>query len=164
MPDPLDPAVQEALQAYIKLMRASRAVLNRVEKLLSPEGLTITQLGVLDAIFHKGPLTHRELGRKVLSSAGNMTDVVDKLEARRLVRRIRDPLDRRRVTVELTVEGRSLISELFPRHALDIARAMDGLTVAELRDLSSLLRRLGHAAAGQGGGLVDHGATDHIDP
>ena len=73
----------------MKLLRAGKAVLARVEPRLAAAGLTPTQLGVLEAILHKGPLTQRELGRKVLTSAGNMTDVVDKLEARGLVRRAR---------------------------------------------------------------------------
>ena len=143
-----DPAVQEAVRAYVKLLRASRAVVLRVEKLLAAHDLTTTQLGVLEAILHKGPLTHRELGRKVLTSAGNMTDVVDKLQGRGLVRRVRDPLDRRLVRVELTEPGLALIRSLFPRHAADISRAMAGLTPAELRQLGDLLRRLGMQAAG----------------
>jgi MarR family 2-MHQ and catechol resistance regulon transcriptional repressor len=142
-----DPAVAEAVRAYVKLLRASRAVVARVEPMLAAEGLTTTQLGVLEALLHKGALTHRELVRKVLTSAGNMTDVVDKLETRGLVHRIRDEADRRLVRVELTPAGRCLIEELFPRHAADIARAMSGLSPAELHELSELLRRLGKAAA-----------------
>jgi MarR family transcriptional regulator, 2-MHQ and catechol-resistance regulon repressor len=139
--------VEEAIRAYVKLMRASRSVAGRVEPLVGAEGLTLTQLGVLEGILHKGPMTHRELGRKVLTSAGNMTDVVDKLEARGLVRRVRAAADRRQVRVELTTAGRILIEELFPRHALDIARAMAGLEAEELRQLGELLRKLGIAAA-----------------
>ncbi len=142
-----DPAVQEAVRAYVKLLRASRAVVMRMEKALASHDLTTTQLGVLEAILHKGPLTHRELGRKVLTSAGNMTDVVDKLQARGLVRRVRDPLDRRLVRVELTDAGLTLIRGLFPHHAADIAAAMAGLSSAELRQLGELLRRLGMQAA-----------------
>ena len=123
----------------------------RIEPLLARAGLTPTQLGVLEALLHKGSLSHRELGRKVLTSAGNMTDVVDKLQARGLVRRIRVPGDRRQVAVELTEAGRGLIEELFPRHAADIAGAMAGLDAAELRMLDGLLRRLG-AAAGETAG------------
>ena len=136
-----------ALRAYVKLLRAGRAVLARVEPLLAAEGLTPTQLGVLEGILHKGPLTQRELSRKVLTSAGNMTDVVDKLEARGLVRRTRSPRDRRVVPVELTPSGRTLIQALFPRHALDIGAAMSGLSCDELRMLDGLLRKLGLAAA-----------------
>src|SRR5271165_5689192 len=103
----------EALDAYVKLLRAGRAVLARVEPRFAAAGLTPTQFGVLEAILHKGTLSHRELSRKVLTSAGNMTDLVDKLEARGLVRRIRQKLDRRAVTVELTPAGRALIEPLF---------------------------------------------------
>ena len=149
-----DPAVEEAVRAYVKLMRASRSVLARVEPALAACGLTPTQLGVLEALLHKGAMTHRELGRKVLTSAGNMTDVVDKLERRGLVLRTRDAADRRAVRVELTAQGRAMIEDLFPRHAADIARAMAGLSPAELRALGALLRTLGMAAAQQGGGCA----------
>ena len=142
-----DPAVEQAVRAYVKLMRASHAVLARIEPALAARGLTPTQLGVLEALLHKGALTHRELGRKVLTSAGNITDVVDKLERRELARRVRDPMDRRAVRVELTAPGRALIEDLFPRHAADIARAMAGLPAGELERLGELLRRLGTAAA-----------------
>jgi MarR family 2-MHQ and catechol resistance regulon transcriptional repressor len=142
-----DPAVEEAVRAYVKLMRAARAVTACLEHRLAAEGLTGTQLGVLEAILHKGPLTHRELGRKLLTSAGNMTDVVDKLEGRGLVRRVRDAEDRRQVRVELTRPGRALIERVFPRHATNIARAMHGLNKNQLHRLGSLLRTLGMAAA-----------------
>jgi MarR family 2-MHQ and catechol resistance regulon transcriptional repressor len=139
--------LSEALDAYVKLLRASRAVLARVEPRLAATGLTITQFGVLEAILHKGPLGQRELSRKVLTSPGNMTDLVDKLEARGLVHRVRQKADRRAVRVELTEQGRALIGPLFADHAGDIAAAMGGLAGAELRQLSALLRKLGLAAA-----------------
>ncbi|HET6182861.1 MAG TPA: MarR family transcriptional regulator [Acetobacteraceae bacterium] len=142
-----DPAVVEALRAYVKLLRATRSVVARLEPRLASRGLTSTQLGVLEALLHVGPMTQRELGRKVLTSAGNMTDVVDKLERRGLVQRSRKPGDRRAVQVELTKSGREHIAALFPLHAEDIAHAMAGLSVAELRALGSLLRKLGRQAA-----------------
>ena len=142
-----DPAVEEAVRAYVKLMRASRSVLAQIEPGLAARGLTPTQLGVLEALLHQGAMTHRDLGRKVLTSAGNMTDVVDKLERRGLVRRVRDQADRRAVRVELTDAGQALIQEVFPRHAADIARVMAGLAPADLRQLGALLRALGVAAA-----------------
>src|SRR4029077_12833610 len=100
-----DVRVVEALNAYVKLLRAGRAVLGLVEPRLAASGLTVTQFGVLEAILHKGPLSQRELSQKVLTSPGNMTDLVDKLEARGLVRRTRQKLDRRAVQVEMTTAG-----------------------------------------------------------
>ena len=112
----------EALRAYVKLLRAAKAVVARLEPGLANAGLTLTQLGVLEAVLHKGPLTQRELGRKVLTSAGNMTDVIDKLERRGMVSRSRKPGDRRAVRVELTPEGQRRIEAIFPPHAGKIAR------------------------------------------
>lgn len=131
----------------MKLLRAGKAVLARTEPRLSSERLTPTQFGVLEAILHKGPLTQRELLRKVLTSPGNMTDVIDKLEARGLVRRSRGLADRRMVTVELTPQGRTEIDALFPAHAGDIAAAMGALDEVELEELGRLLRKLGLGAA-----------------
>jgi len=142
-----DPATVEAVRAYVKLLRASHCVVARIAKLLAREGLTVNQLGVLEVLLHLGPLPHREIGRKLLTSAGNMTDVVRKLEARGLVRRDTVAGDRRQVAVALTAAGRALIEALFPRHAADIAGAMAGLSSAELVQLGDLLRRLGTAAA-----------------
>ena len=136
----------EALDAYVKLLRASRAVLARIEPRLVAAGLTTTQFGVLEAILHKGPLSQRDLSQKVLTSPGNMTDLIDKLEARGFVRRVRQKADRRAVRVELTAEGRTLIEPLFTAHAGDIDAAMAGLDAVELGQLGALLRKLGLAA------------------
>ncbi len=135
----------------MKLLRAAKTVIARTETRLHAVGLTPTQLGVLEGILHRGAMTQRELGRKVLTSAGNMTDVIDKLERRGLVSRTRAKLDRRSVLVDLTPAGRTLIQSVFPGHAADIAAAMAGLDRAELGELGRLLRKLGLAAqAGQG--------------
>lgn len=143
-----DITVEEALRTYVKLFRAGKAIVARLEPAATAAGLTLTQVGVLEAILHRGPLSQRELGRKVLTSAGNMTDVIDKLEARGLVHRSRQPTDRRAVRVELTDAGREAITAFFPVHARNIARAMAALNEQELRELGGLLRKLGLAAAG----------------
>ncbi len=140
--------MSDALDAYVKLLRASRAVLARVEPRLTAAGLTTTQFGVLEAILHKGPLSQRDLSLKVLTSPGNMTDLIDKLESRGLVRRVRQKADRRAVRVELTAAGMALIEPLFAAHSGDIDAAMAGLDGAELRQLGALLRKLGLAAGG----------------
>ena len=142
-----DPAVHEAVRTYVKLLRAQKSVVARVEPLVASYGLTLTQFGVLEALLHKGSLTHRELCQKVLTSAGNITDVVDKLEHRGLVCRSRNAADRRNVYVSLTEQGRELIKKVFPRHAKDIAQAFAALSASEQRELGALLRKLGRSSA-----------------
>lgn len=136
-----------ALDAFASLLRTSRALSARVEPRLAAASLTPTQFGVLEAVLHEGALSQRELSRRVLTSAGNMTDLVDKLEARGLVRRARQRLDRRAVMVELTNEGRRLIEPLHVNHAADIAATMAVLSGDELRELGELLRKLELAVA-----------------
>jgi len=140
-------AERRALDAYIKLMRASDSVAAQLKRSLSRDGLTPSQLGVLEALLHKGPLCQTDLSAKILKSTGNLTTVVDNLERRGLVRRDRNAQDRRFVTVSLTPEGRALIDGYFPTHAAAITRTMAALTPAEQDALAALCRKLGLAAA-----------------
>jgi MarR family 2-MHQ and catechol resistance regulon transcriptional repressor len=142
-----DPRIVAAVRAYVKLSRANRAVNAGTEARLTAAGITHTQLGVLEALLHLGPLTQRVLIDKVLTSPGNMTDLIDKLEQRGLVARCRVAADRRNVEVGLTEAGTRFIAALFPAHAADIAASMAGLTDAEIATLDGLLRRLGRAGS-----------------
>jgi len=136
-----------SVRLYVKLARASRAVTACADAGLAQAGLTHTQLGVLEAILHLGPMTQRALGKKVLTSPANLTDLIDKLAARGLLFRCRAETDRRNVVVDLTPEGRRCIEDLFPRHAASLAAAMGDLTDAEITMLDALLRRVGRHAA-----------------
>lgn len=132
-----------ALSAYTKLMRAAESVTGRTSRVMSGSDLTISQFGVLEALFHKGPLCQRDIATKILKSTGNITMVIDNLERRGLVRRERAIDDRRFITIHLTDEGRSLISEVFPRVLATIVEEMTFLQKAEQEELGRLCRMLG---------------------
>jgi MarR family transcriptional regulator, 2-MHQ and catechol-resistance regulon repressor len=132
-----------ALDAYIKLTRASGTLDARLATNLARLGLTAGQLGVMEALMHLGPLSQGALGRKLLRSGGNVTTVIDNLERRKLVARRRNREDRRVVTVDLTRAGRRLIEKIFPVHARAVAQAMETLTPAEQEELGRLCRKLG---------------------
>ena len=125
------------------MTRATSSVAGRLSRQLASAGLTPTQLGILEALLHLGPLGQRALGGKLLMSGANITTVVDNLERRRLVRRERSGDDRRNVTVHLTPEGRRLISKVFPGHAAAIAQAFSALTAPEQEELARLTKKLG---------------------
>ena len=125
-------AENRALDAYIKLVRASESVVGRLgQNLRAEDDLTLSQFGVLEALMHLGPMCQRELGVKILKSSGNVTMVVDNLEKRGLVARRRSVEDRRVTEVDLTAKGRALIKGIFPRHAAEITAEMGRLTAAE---------------------------------
>ena len=133
-----------ALDAYIKLVRASESIVGRLGRSLRVEDeLTLSQFGVLEALLHLGSMCQRELGVKILKSSGNVTMVVDNLEKRGLIARRRSAEDRRVMEVDLTAKGRALIKDLFPRHAAEITAEMGRLTAAEQKQLGALCRKLG---------------------
>jgi MarR family 2-MHQ and catechol resistance regulon transcriptional repressor len=132
---------QDALNVYVKLMRASNSVTTRIHGHLKDDNLTISQFGVLEALYHLGPLCQGELGVKILKSNANLTTVVDSLEKKSLVVRERFDEDRRRVTVNLTEAGRELIARVFPRHAEIVAREFNFLTVEDKTVLAKILKK-----------------------
>ena len=137
-------AENRALDAYIKLVRASESVVGRLgQNLRAEDDLPLSQFGVLEAPMHLGPMCQRELGVKILKSSGNVTMVVDNLEKRGLVARRRSVEDRRVTEVDLTAKGRALIKGIFPRHAAEITAEMGRLTAAEQKQLGALCRKLG---------------------
>jgi MarR family 2-MHQ and catechol resistance regulon transcriptional repressor len=136
-----------ALNAFIALSRAADSVTGRTQAVIAGAGLTESQFGVLEALYHLGPLCAAELAEKVLRSRGNLTLVLSNLERGGLVARTTRTEDRRYRTVELTAKGRRLVKGAFPRHARLVIETMGALAPAELDELRRLCRKLGRAAA-----------------
>ncbi len=136
-----------ALNTFIKLSRASDSLSGRLAQRGTQGDLSPTQFGVLETIYHIGPLCQSEIATKLLKSGGNITLVVDNLEKRGLVTRQRDLHDRRMLVVSLTKSGRQLISELFPGHVAAITEEMSALTPEEQEKLAALCQKLGKREA-----------------
>ncbi len=134
---------ERALDAFIKLLRASESVHAEATRGLAEHKLTPSQFAVLEALYHLGPLCLTELARKTLKTCGNLTLVVDNLEKRGLARRTSTAEDRRYVSVSLTDEGRKLIAAVFPTHAAGIVARMSLLSPDEQEQLAALCRKLG---------------------
>lgn len=139
------PAEERALNTYIRLTRANDTLQAYLKRGGTMQGLTESQFGTLEALYHLGPLCQGEIGEKILKSSGNMTMVVDNLEKRGLVQRERSREDRRQIEVSLTREGRQLIENIFPHHAGAIVQAFGALSAQEQEQLGALCRKLGHA-------------------
>jgi MarR family 2-MHQ and catechol resistance regulon transcriptional repressor len=134
---------KRALNAFIKLVRAAQSVSGRVESHFSEIGLSVSQFGVLESLFHLGPLNQKTLAGKILKSTGNITMVVDNLEKQGLVTRARDDNDRRHYLVRLTEKGKRLMGSYFPGHVARIVSEMSALTKSEQDELGRLCRKVG---------------------
>jgi MarR family 2-MHQ and catechol resistance regulon transcriptional repressor len=138
-----DPKSVLALDTFIKFTRAANAFESRLYQSTILEDLSPSQFGVLETLFHLGPLCQGELSAKLLKSTGNITLVVDNLEKRGLVKRERQTEDRRMVKIILTPEGEVLIQRVFPQMVEAITCDLAVLTAEEQAQLGILCRKLG---------------------
>ncbi len=134
---------RRALDVYIKLYRATDSVYGRTEGPILAAGLTPSQFGVLETLYHLGPLMVSQLADKHLKSRNNFTVVVNNLEKQGLVRRERSDEDRRAVWVHLTEAGQERIGRIIPDHVRAVVQDLEVLTAEEQEQLGTLLRRLG---------------------
>lgn len=132
-----------ALDLFIKLMRASGAVLQEQEKYFKEHGLTSGQFGALETLFHLGPLCQKELAGKLLFSEGNVTHIIDNLEKRELAKRVMSEKDRRYFLINLTEKGEKLMKKIFPEFVKHLSDHLAVLTSDEQIQLANMCKKLG---------------------
>ena len=108
--------------------------------------LTLPQFDVLAELARADDrgFTFIELSRLLLVTSGNLTGIVDRLEARGLVRRQPDEKDGRVVRVKLTRSGREMTRRMLPRHADDLSEILAFMPRGALKRLSALLDQVRH--------------------
>ncbi len=153
---PADVPTATALKLWVILARAAASVTAHSTADIERHGLTPAEFGVLETLYHKGPLLLGEVQKRTLVSSGGTTFLVDRLEKRGYVERRLCESDRRARYAALTPAGKAFMAEIFPAHAEAIRRAMSGLGLAQQRQAIDLLRTLGHEAEG----LKDRGAEE----
>ncbi len=140
------PQKDPALKLFVALWRASKWVYAYAERDVRCHGLNTTEFGILEVLYHKGPLPLQQIGEKVLISSGNITYSIDKLEQKQLLVRRPSTHDRRVIFAELTPQGHDLMVAIFPKHTEAIHLAVSGLTPEEQVQAAHLLKKLGLAA------------------
>ena len=108
-----------------RLERALRAAINDRVK---PHGLTTLQYTTLSVLGAGGELSNAQLARRSYMTPQAMSEVIEALEAKGLIRRDPHPSHRRIYPATLTAKGRKVLGEC--------DRAVDLLEEQMLRDLS----------------------------
>jgi DNA-binding MarR family transcriptional regulator len=104
-------------------------------------GLNRTDMRCLDIVGRDGPISAGDLAAAARLTSGAVTAILDRLEARGLVRRTRDSEDRRRVLVETTPEMERDAEEAFKSFLADAKQASDTYTNEELEIILDFLQR-----------------------
>jgi DNA-binding MarR family transcriptional regulator len=136
-----------ALSSWEALFRAQVTVLRQLSSEFPHDELSMNEYDVLFNLSkHPGRrLRIRDLNRELLLTQPSVSRLVDRLTARGLVRKDRDPGDGRGTFVCLTDAGFDLFRRVAESHSASIARHVGGALSSEelrqLRELSDKLRR-----------------------
>lgn len=124
--------------------RRMNEVFQTLEANLSQYGLSFGRAAILALLRDSGErgLTPSELAAEGEVTRATVTGLLDGLERDGLVERARHPDDRRRLYVQLTPKGRSLIESAFPSHFRRVAEVMEGLTEPEMKQLTALMEKI----------------------
>ena len=132
-----------SLGVVIRVMTLYRSFSRQATRALEPLELELWEYDVLSALRRQGEpytLPATRLARETDLSSGAMTNRIDRLEERGLVRRRQDRNDRRGVNVSLTARGRRLIDRAI-QHRLESARdSLAALDAEQQHELAQLLR------------------------
>jgi DNA-binding MarR family transcriptional regulator len=128
-------------QVIIAIRRLIRAVDLHSRTLVSSHGLTGPQALILKAL-QNGSLSAGELANRVSLSQGTLTDILNRLEQRGMLMRIRDTQDRRRVLVSMTEAGHSLLQASPPLLQDRFAQRFNELQDWEQTQLLASLQRI----------------------
>jgi DNA-binding MarR family transcriptional regulator len=144
------PRTRLPLQVHLRLARCRNLMMREMRRSVERWDLTMPQFDVL-AELARAPetgFTFVELSRLLLVTSGNLTGIIDRLEADGLVKREAELSDRRVTRMRLTSVGKRRMDEILPLHGADVAQTLSVLPRERLALLNELLGELRDALHG----------------
>ncbi|MDB4951707.1 MAG: yusO 1 [Gemmatimonadetes bacterium] len=125
------------------LLHAGQAVEERLERTLEPWGLSMAKMGALHHLATAGgPIPLGQLADRLSCVKSNVTQLVDRLEADGLARRVPDPNDRRSVLAVITDDGRARFDSAAAAQEQAEREILAGLGPEERATFDSLLNKV----------------------
>jgi MarR family transcriptional regulator for hemolysin len=118
-----------------------------VQKILDKENISSAHWYYLRVLAERGELNQLELSRRVGIASTTAVPALDSMESRGLLKRTRDPKDRRKYYVALTNEGRQLVEKLMSEVNDKITTSLEGISRDELRTFWDVLHKVEHNLA-----------------
>ena len=138
-----DPSSFDPSNSVGRLMTLVKATLmEALDRELAPLDITAAQFVVLVKLAGGETASPSALCKGASYDPGAMTRMLDRLERKKLVRRVRSPEDRRKITIELTAEGRAVYPQLINGAVRVLNHSLRGFTRAEVRQLEDFLHRM----------------------
>jgi DNA-binding MarR family transcriptional regulator len=130
----------QAVGAFIG--QARRTIVEAIDQKLAPLDISHAQWFVVMLLGDGTAATAAELCKLVVYDPGAMTRLLDRLEKKGVLRRVRIRGDRRSVRLELTAEGRRLYPRILQALVEVFNRLLRGFSERDVRQLEDLLKRM----------------------
>ncbi|PIE65742.1 MAG: MarR family transcriptional regulator [Desulfobacterales bacterium] len=111
------------------------------EGVVRDSGLTTTQNHTIEIVGHEGAIKMRKLADKLGVTTGTLTVSVDRLEEKRLLRRVPHKTDRRSYLIELTDKGHDIFKKHHNHHLNLTREMMTGFSEKEQEDFYKAIKK-----------------------
>ena len=153
-------------EAMLNLLRTSDYLGRALQKKIRPWGITSTQYNVLRILRGAGPrgLTCSAIGRRMITAEPDITRLLTRLKALKLIRQQHDRKDRRVVWTQISDAGLRLLDEMDPVIAGAPEEMLGHMSPSDLATLTRLLEQARHSClkaqeAEKDGGLETAGKS-----
>jgi DNA-binding MarR family transcriptional regulator len=133
--EPFMATVRELVWAYQGFRSYSDAQIRQM-------GLTSSQFDIISTLGNTPGMTFNKLAEKTLTTKGELTGIIDRLEKKGLVRREVPKEDRRSFLAVLTPAGEKVFTETFPAHIAHLKQRFESLSCEELQQIQAALAKL----------------------
>ncbi|MFJ9338219.1 MarR family winged helix-turn-helix transcriptional regulator [Streptomyces sp. NPDC101733] len=150
------------VEVLARIQRMTRIIDKQLKTFMAGHGLEVGEFDVLASLRRSGPpyaLTAGALIPAAMVTSGAITNRIDRLEAKGLVERVRDDVDRRSVRIRLTERGREMTERVMEEHLRHYARLLAPLDRATSTSVAEALRVLLLAHGDTAGGAAGPGIT-----
>jgi DNA-binding MarR family transcriptional regulator len=127
---------KDIIYSIRRLIQAGELYTKELNKIYN---VSAAQLNCLLALHENGPLSPSQIAKLILVNSSTVTGIIDRLEYKGLVRRLRVSQDRRVITIELTKNGK-LLAENAPPPIQQ--KLMDGLNMLSVKDIDQIAQTL----------------------
>lgn len=140
-------------ERYLKSVRLLAECLQGFERFSGESvrrcGLTHAQFDIIATLGNTAGMTYKELGDKTLITKGTLTGVIERLEAKELVVRVRSSDDKRSFSVCLTAQGEQVFRDVFPIVVEQGRQLFAPYSDADFDEIDHALRKLKQLIAGR---------------
>ena len=130
---------KEIIYSIRRLMQAGEHYTKELNKIYN---VSAAQINCLLALHENGPLPPSQIAKHMMVNSSTVTGIIDRLEKKDLVRRLRISQDRRVITVELTKSGKMLAENAPPPIQQKIIDGLSQLAPSKIDEIALILKRL----------------------